>query len=144
MVSVVGGSTPTGKEGSEMSNLELGPAYAEIAQLAARDIRADPEGTFLYVEAGDAWVEHSLFKDVGNSIIYRDGSNELSDKLLEIWEAEAPDKRWTVMQMTIHSASFDAEFGYNEMFDEADPAFDHRNVAIKERFGDKPVDYSDP
>jgi signal peptidase I len=127
-----------------MANLELGPGYAEIALLAARDIRTDFDGTFLYVEAEEGRFGQSLFKDVGDKVIYRDGSSELTDKIIEVWEAEEPDKRWTVMHMTINAETFDASFGFDEMFDENDPGFDHREVAIRERFGDKPVDYSEP
>jgi hypothetical protein len=127
-----------------MANLELGSGYAELAMLAARDIRTDYDGTFLYAEAEEGRFSHSLFKDDGDRIIYRTGSHELTDKLIEIWEAEEPDKRWTVMHMTINTDTFDASFGFDDMFDENDPLFDHRDVAIRERFGDKPVDYTDP
>jgi hypothetical protein len=127
-----------------MANVDLGPGYGEIARLAARDIRADHNGTLLYARAGERSISASLLKDVGSSVLYRDPSIELVDKLIEIREAEVLDRRWTNLQMNLHADTFDVVFGYEEMFDDANPNFDHREVIIKARYGDKQVDYSDP
>jgi len=127
-----------------MTNLDLGPEYEEVGRIAAEDIRTDPEGTYLYVEAGEGWVEPSIFKDVGNRIVYREGSRDLCWKLLEIWEAEQPNKRWSALHYTIANGRFEVSFDYWEEIDPEESTLDRRARAIRERFGDKPVDYSDP
>lgn len=127
-----------------MANLDLRPKYEEIGRIVAEDIRADPEGTYLYVEAGEGWVEPSIFKDAGNRIVYREGSHDLCWKLLEVWEAEEPDKRWSALHYSISNGRFEVSFDYGEGIDPQESTLDRRERAIRKRFGDKPVDYSDP
>ena len=127
-----------------MANLELGPKYEEIGRLVAEDVRADPEGTYLYAEAGEGWVEVSIFKDLGESLIYREGSHDLCWALLDVWEAEEPDKRWSALHYVISDGKFEVSFDYWEAIDPEESSLDRRERAIRERFGDKAVDYSDP
>lgn len=127
-----------------MANVELGPIFAEIGQLLAADLRTDPDGGFMYAEAGEGWIEPSLFKDVGNRIIYREPSNALSDKLLQAWEAEEPDKRWAALRYEIASGRFTVSFIYPDELNAEESSFERSERVLKEKFGDKPVDYSDP
>lgn len=127
-----------------MANLELGPKYEEIGRLVAEDVRADPEGAYLYAEAGEGWVEVSIFKDLGESLIYREGSHDLCWALLDVWEAEEPDKRWSALHYVISNGKFQVSFDYWEATDLKESSLDRRERAIRERFGDKAVDYSDP
>ena len=79
----------------------LGPIFDKIGRLAAEDVQADPEGTFLYAELGDGWIEASIFKDLGDRIVYRDASDELTDAIMEAREAEPPETRWSILYYTI-------------------------------------------
>lgn len=127
-----------------MTNLDLGAGYAVVAQMATQDLRADPEGMLLYVEAGDGWVEPSLYQDVGDKIIYRECSWDVAEKLFALWKSEDVNKRWAVMKMKILHGSFSAEFRFDDELDPGETSVDRTLKALKEEFGDKPVDYEDP
>lgn len=127
-----------------MSKITLGPLYAEIAALAAEDIRADPEGTFLYAQAGPAWVSAALFKDIGDKVIYREGSEELFMKILEAWESESKDNKWAEIQMSLADGKFQADFLFEDDLNPDETEHDRRERILVARYGDKPVDYEDP
>lgn len=127
-----------------MANMEIGPLYGEIGALLARDIREDPEGVFLYAEGGDGWIAPSLFKRVGDHIVYRDPSEELCDKLEEAWETEEPDKRWAALRFEIANDRFSFSMQYPDDLDPQESTSERRDRILKEHFGDFEVDYSDP
>ena len=120
---------------------KLGPMLSEIGGLAAEDAGGDPDGLYLYVEVGDRWISSSLFKDNGDSVQYFDVSSELSDLIYEFWQAEDRDKRWAVMEYETKGAKFDAKFKYPEEVDVEDLDDDRREIALKKRYGNKPVIY---
>lgn len=127
-----------------MAKVDLGPLYAEIAALAAEDIRADPDGTFLYGQAGPGWVEVALFKDLGDRVVYREGSEDIFMIVLEAWEAEDADKKWAVMQMVLADGKFQADFLFEDDLDPDETEHDRRERILVARYGDKPVDYEYP
>jgi hypothetical protein len=114
---------------------------SEIGGLAAEDAGGDPDGLYLYVEVGDRWISSSLFKDNGDSVQYFDVSSELSDLIYEFWLAEDRDKRWAVMEYETKGTKFDARFKYPEEVDVEDLDEDRREIALKNRYGDKPIIY---
>lgn len=120
---------------------KFGPMLAEIGGLAAQVAGGDPDGVYLYVEVGDRWISPSLFKDIGESVQYIDHSSELSDLIYEFWRAEDPDKRWAVMEYEVVGTKFDAQFKYPEEVDVESFDDDRREIALKKRYGDKPVIY---
>jgi hypothetical protein len=120
---------------------KLGPMLSEIGGLAADDAGGDPDGLYLYVEAGDRWISSSLFKDEGDSVRYFDVSSELSDLIYEFWRAEDRDKRWAVMEYETKGTKFDARFKYPEEVDVESFDDDRREIALKKRYGDKPIIY---
>lgn len=122
----------------------MGPIYAEIGQLAADDLRADPEGAFLYAEVEDGAIACSIFKDVGDRVIYRHCSSALALKLHDAWHLVAPDKRWASLSYTISGGRFSVSFQFPEEFDPEEDFSDRRPRVLAEKFGDKPIDYSDP
>ena len=119
----------------------LGPLLSDIGGELAEIVGGDPDGVYLYAEAGEGWVGPSVFKVEGNSIRYYDGSPELSDLLLELRNTEAPGKRWAVMEYEVKGTKFDAQFKYSEEVDVEDFDEDRREIALKKRYGDKPVIY---
>jgi hypothetical protein len=120
---------------------KLGHMLSEIGGLAAEDAGGDPDGLYLYVEVGDRWISSSLFKDNGDSIQYFDVSSELSDLIYEFWQAEDRDKRWAVMEYETKGTKFDAKFKYPEEVDVESFDDDRREIALKKRYGDKPIIY---
>jgi hypothetical protein len=128
-----------------MAQLDTGPIYEAIGSLIALLLDGDAEGAFMYAEAWDNCQEASIFKDIGNQIIYRGPSEELFNLIDEAWLAEEPDKRWQAMQYSISGGKFDVTFLYPDELDlENESSFERSERVLRDRFGDKPVDYSNP
>jgi len=113
---------------------EIGGEIAEI-------VGGDPAGTYLYAEAGEGWIGSSLFKDEGSAVRYYDTTEELDELLLEFRMTEGRGKRWAVMEYEIKGTKVDAQFMYSEDVDVEDFDEDRREIALKKRYGDKPVIY---
>ena len=80
----------------------LGPLYAKIGRQIFEDIGEDPNGVFVYTEAGDGWTEVSIFKDKGSFVEYFEGSHELFDLVAKARKVEPKAKRWTVMMYELN------------------------------------------
>jgi hypothetical protein len=119
----------------------LGPLLSEIGREAVEITGGDPNGIFLYVEAGDGWVGPSVFKDDGKAVRYFDPSPRLCDLLIEAWEAEEPDKRWAAMEYEIRDGKFDTRLKYPEDLKPDDDVDDRREAVLKARYGNRPVIY---
>lgn len=122
----------------------LGPIYADLGGELARVVGGNPDGTYLYAEAGDGWFGYGIFKDEGAIIRYYRPTSELGDLLREAWDMEDADKRWAVMEYEIKGTSFDARFKFPgevnvEWFD-----IDRRDAAAMKHFGEKPIVYPPP
>lgn len=123
----------------------LGPIYEAIGVEVAQIVGGDPDGAFLYAEAGEGWYGASVFKDEGELIRYYDPSSNLSELIYDAWLRLDRDKRWSVMEYDIKGTKFDARFQYpGEVDVETFAADDRREVALKKRYGDKPVIYPPP
>jgi len=119
----------------------LGPLYAEIGGELAEIVGGDPDGVYLYAEAGDGWVGPSVFKDEGKAVRYFDASSHLCDLIMKAWRAEDPDKRWAVMEYSVTGTSFDVKFKFPDEIDTTKTEVERRPSALKARYGDKPVIY---
>lgn len=119
----------------------LGPLYSEIGGELARIVGGDPDGVYLYAEAGEGWVGPSVFKDEGKVVRYFDDSWPLCDLIMKAWKAEDPDKRWAVMEYSITGTSFDVKFKFPDEIDTTKAEDERRPNALKARYGDKPVIY---
>lgn len=144
MGSVRFGTSPTTERGAEMPNDKfdkLGPLFANIGSEVAKIVGGDPDGAYLYVEAGDGWYGASVFKDEGEIVRYFDPSSKLDDLIYEAWLTEEPAKRWVVMEYEVEGANFDARFKFPDEVDVESFDEDRREIALKNRYGDKPVIY---
>lgn len=128
-----------------MADSTTGSILAEIGQLIVDSLGDyDPEGAFMYAEAGDMWQAPSIFKDLGNQVLYRNPTSELCDAIQRLWELAEPDKKWRALYYTMGNGSFDAQFKYPDELDLTESEFERSERALIERYGEKPVDYSDP
>jgi len=119
---------------------EIGTLLNEIGKILAKDTAYALEGTFLYVEAAPQTVSASIFKDLGDHLLYRLPTSDLDDILLELWDAEAPHKRWSAMQYVIDGDRFTTSFS----FDKLDPkvsTIKRRQEILDQRYGNKQVVY---
>jgi hypothetical protein len=120
---------------------KFGPALSEIGGVAAELVGGDPNGIYLYVEVGDRWLSVNVFKDEGTVVRYYDPTSELTDLIYEFSQSEDHDKRWSVMEYEIKGTKFDAQFKFPDEIDVEDFDMDRREIALKKRYGDKPVIY---
>jgi len=121
---------------------KLGPIYAAIGAAAAAITGGNPDGIYLYVEAGDGWHGGGLFRDDGTAIRYFDTSHELGELIFEAWKSEEPAKRWSVMEYEINGSRFDAHFKFPDEVDvEAETDEDRREDALVRRYGNRQVIY---
>lgn len=120
----------------------LGPLLSAIGEQLASDIGVDPDGIYLYVEVGDRWISANVFRDEGSAVRYYRHGPELTDLIWDVWGAE-PDakKRWSVMEYEIRGTKFDAQFRFPDEVDVESFEVDRREVALKARYGGKPVVY---
>ena len=118
----------------------LGPVYGEIGGEVAR-IVGDPEGAYLYSEAGEGWYSYAIFKAEGENVRYYDGTSELGDLIWKALKTEEPGKRWAVMEYVITGTKFDAQFQFPEQIDPEESEIERRPRALKKHFGERPVIY---
>lgn len=119
----------------------LGPIYAAIGEECAAIVGGDPDGLYLYGEAGEGYSGGGIFMDEGKVIRYYDPSSELCDLLLQAWKAERPGQKWELMEYEIKGTSFDAKLIYPDEIDHDLSISELREVFLQRRFGDKPVIY---
>lgn len=120
----------------------MGPKMPAVGAQAAADVGGDPNGIYLYVEVGDRWISVYLFKDESDVVRFYEPSYELTEAIWDAWETEDdPKLRWSVMEYEIRGGKFDASFKYSEEVDVTSLDIDRREIALKKRYGDKPIVY---
>ncbi|MBA3667281.1 MAG: hypothetical protein H0W65_06120 [Sphingomonas sp.] len=119
----------------------LGPVLADIGGELARHVEGDPDGMFLYAEAGEGWYAVAVFKEESDQVRYYSPTSELGDLVWEVWNSEEPEKRWAVMEYEIKGRKFDVQFQFPDEIDPKETEMDRRPRVIERRFGDKPVVY---
>jgi hypothetical protein len=116
-----------------------------IGQLLAEDTDYPLEGTLLYAKVDQAFVAPSIFKDIGDRILYRDPDlDRLGDALLDLWDAQDTKKRWAEIEYVVRGDKFRATFTYPEEIDSEEEPFDRRDRIVKRHFGNKPIVYPPP
>lgn len=120
---------------------KLGPMLGAIGEQVAADLGGNPDGIYIYAEVGDRWYSVYVFREEGDVVRYYDSSSELGLLVWDEWKAEDPDKRWSVMEYQIRGNKFDASFKFPDEVDVEDVETDRREIALKRRYGDKPIIY---
>ena len=115
--------------------------FEQIGHILAADTAYPLDGTFLYVECEAGMITPSVYRDLGDHLLYRLPNNALCDALIDLWESEAPEKRWAAMEYAISGGKFDATFTYPGEFDRAGSSRDRRRAILARRFGNKRIVY---
>jgi len=114
----------------------------EIGHLLAEDTAYPLDGTLLYAEAGKGFVSPSIFKDLGDHILYRSPDlDRLGDALLDLWEAQESDKRWAEIEYVVRGDRFRASFTYPDEIDQNEEPRDRRKRIVERHFGRKRIVY---
>ena len=119
----------------------IGPIFADIGGELAAIVQGNPDGVYLYAEAGEGWMAAGVFQEVKGRVHYFRPTSKLGDLILEAWSAEEPDKRWAVMEYEIKGIKFDVQFRFTDEIDLNESEEERRPRALKRRFGDKPIIY---
>jgi hypothetical protein len=119
---------------------EVGALLNEVGNILAQDGAYPLDGTFLYVEAEPQSVSASIFKDLGDYLLYRLPTRTLNAVLLELWEAEPVKKRWTAMQYVIDGNRFTTSFSFDRLDPEVS-TIKRRQAILEQRYGNKQVVY---
>ena len=119
---------------------EVGALLNEVGNILAQDRAYPLDGTFLYVEAEPQSVSASIFKDLGDHLLYRFPNEALNAVLLELWEAEPVKKRWTAMQYVIDGDRFTTSFSFDRLDPEVS-TITRRQAILDKRYGNKQVVY---
>jgi hypothetical protein len=113
----------------------------QIGDAIAVDVGGDPEGAFLYAEPGPAVLAASLYKDLGDRIVYYDFGSDLCDRVLDAWEIAEPGKEWSAMHYSIADGRFDVHFDYPDDWVEGE-YFDQRcDRVVAEKYGNRRIEY---
>lgn len=121
----------------------FGPLLSELGQELAELLGGNPDGVFLYVEAGEGWVAPSVFRADGDVVRYHSSEDSaVSEILSDIWYAE-PDKtkRWSVMEYVVQNGKFRAKYKFPDEVDVTKPDNARREAALRAHFGRRKVVY---
>ena len=128
-----------------MPNNQIAPLLNRVGQLLAEDADYPSEDTLLYAKLNNNYVAPSIFKDIGDHILYRYPDLEtLGDALLDLWEAEDPNKRWTEMEYVVRGGKFRATYTYADEVNPDEDPFDRRDRIVAKHFGKKRIIYPQP
>jgi hypothetical protein len=121
---------------------EINGLLNEIGQLLTADRDYPLETTLLYVQLDDNMVGESIFKELGNQILYRRPINRrLPFALLELWEAQDSGQRWMELEYLYREGRFEVVYIYPEEIDPDEDVVERRARAVQRRFGEKPIVY---
>jgi hypothetical protein len=124
-----------------VANTETERLLNEIGQLLAEDRAYPLDGTLLYAELDRNMVAPSIFKELGNQILYRwPDLDRLGDALLDLWEAQDGKDRWAEIEYLVRDGRFHVTYTYPDDIS-ADDRMDWRDRVVRKHFGDKPIVY---
>nr|WP_210358276.1 hypothetical protein [Sphingomonas beigongshangi] len=100
------------------------------------------EPTLLYAQLDHNMVGDSIFKDLGNHLLYRRSLDErLLHALLDLWEAEDEHDRWSELEYVLRDGKFEVAYYYPDEIDPEEDVLERRERALRRHFGDKPIVY---
>ncbi len=124
-----------------MTAEEMGDLLNQIGQQVTNILGKVPNDVFVFIEAADQMSGGAIFENLPEQVVYHDFGHETHDTILELWEAAAPDKKWSMLLYDIKDGKFSADFLYTDDLEGEWYALDYREDALRARYGDKPVIY---
>ncbi|WP_231731988.1 hypothetical protein [Sphingomonas sp. CCH5-D11] len=125
-----------------MANDEAEKLLNEIGQLLMEDRKYPVEPTLLYAQLDRNMVGESIFKELGNQILYRRPVIEgLPYALLDLWEAQEGEDRWAEMEYLLRDGKFEIVYIYPDEIDAEEDLVERRARAVRQHFGEKPIVY---
>lgn len=125
-----------------MANDEAEKLLNEIGQLLMEDRKYPVEPTLLYAQLDRNMVGESIFKELGNQVLYRRPVIEgLPNALLDLWEAQEGEDRWAEMEYLLRDGKFEIVYIYPDEIDAEEDLVERRARAVRRHFGEKPIVY---
>ena len=114
----------------------------KISSLLTEDKDYPLDGTLLHAELDNSFVAPSIFKDLGDHVLYRwPDLRDLGDALLELWEAQEGTSRWVEIEYLIRDGKFEVTYVYPDEIGPEEDSILHRDQVVKKYFGEKPIVY---
>lgn len=125
-----------------MAETETENLLNEIGGLLMEDDEYPSEPTLLYAQLDYNMVGESIFKELGNQLLFRWPMNQrLPYALLELWEAQDGQGRWSELEYVLRDGQFDIGYLYPDEIDPAEDVIERRKRALRRHFGEKPIVY---
>lgn len=133
---------PTNDRREAVADDETDRLLNEIGQLLAQDREYPLDGTLLHAELDRNMVGPSIFKELGNQILYRRPDlDRLGNALLDLWEAQDTDDRWAEIEYLVRDGKFDVTYTYPDEIDPDEDSTERRDRVVRRHFGNKPIVY---
>jgi len=114
----------------------------EIGHLLMEDKEYPSEPTLLYTEVDHNFTAQSIFKMLGDHILYRWPVNaRLTDALVELWETQEKHGRWSELEYILRDGRFEASYIYPDDIDPQEDIFVRGERSVRRHFGEKPIVY---
>ena len=114
----------------------------EIGALLAEDREYPLDGTLLYAVLDRNVVSPSIFKELGNQILYRwPDLDRIGRALLDLWKTQDTHNRWVEVEYLIRHGRFDVTYTYPDEIDPNEDSTERRDHVVRRYFGDKPIVY---
>lgn len=125
-----------------MANDEVEELLNEIGRLLAEDVEYPFEPTLLYAQLDRNMIGESIFKELGNQVLYRSPViMRLPHVLLRLWEAQEGDDWWMEMEYLVRDGMFEVAYVYPDAIDPGEDILERRARSVRRHFGDKPIVY---
>lgn len=125
-----------------MANDEAEKLLNEIGRLLAEDREYPFEPTLLYAQLDRNVIGESIFKELGNQVLYRRPVIEgLPYALLDLWEIQEGDDRWMEMEYLLRDGRFEVAYIYPDAIDAEEDVVERRARSVRRHFGEKPIVY---
>lgn len=123
-----------------MADDEAEKLLNEIGQLLIEDREYPIEPTLLYAQLDRNMVGESIFKELGNQILYRWPVIEgLPYALLDLWEAQEGDDPWAETEYLLRDGQIEVAYVYPDEIDADEDLVERRARAVRRHFGEKTI-----
>lgn len=125
-----------------MAETESEQLLAEIGVLLMADDEYPSEPTLLYAQLDYNMIGESIFKELGDQFLFRWPVNErLPYALLELWEAQDGNYRWSELEYVLRDGRFEVTYFYPDGIDPEEDVIQRRERALRRHFREKPIVY---
>ncbi len=125
-----------------MADNEAERLLNEIGRQLRRDLDYPLEPTFLYAQLWRNAVGESIYKELGNQILFRwPVIKDLPYALLDLWEYQGGEDGWMEMGYLLRGDRFEVTYIYRDEIDPDEDIAVRRERAVRPHFGEKPIVY---